>query len=461
MTSTSLRLRLTLIILLPLLAIGAAVGAWQVSDARTKAAALFDRSLLSAALAISADVTASNGDAISLETTDLLQDTSGGPVFYHVYAPDGIYVLGYASPPVSLAAPIGSEEQITYFDGRYGGRDVRVLRYRSVTTVDGISGPFTFTVWQDVAVRNIFVRDLVLRTFTVISVLIGSVALVVWFGISIGLRPLLDLEDAISRRSSDDLRPIRRAVPPETRGLVTRLNTLFGQVERAMDAQNTLISNAAHQLRNPIAGVLAMAEAVQSAPTTDAVQDRTGELLFAARRASDLANKLLTLERVRAAPQDTLASTVDLGAMIDEVVSEFQSEAMRRNVLIRAEVPPGQTLIVADQVMVGEAITNLVDNALQHGGPKLRHTDVRLTRDAQSAIVTIADDGVGLDQDDIGTVLARFGQANPGEGSGLGLSIAQAVAERHGGELQLETERTGLAVSLTLPLATGCQRPTA
>lgn len=453
MTSTSLRLRLTLIILIPLLAIGAAVGAWQVSDARAKAADLFDRSLLSAALAISADVAMSNGDAISLETTDLLQDTSGGPVFYHVYAPDGIYVLGYATPPVSLDAPTASDEEVTYFDGRYHSRDVRVLRYRSVTTIDGINGAFTYTVWQDVAVRNDFVRDLVLRTFTVIAVLIGSVALVVWFGVSLGLRPLLDLEDAISRRSSDDLRPIRRAVPPETRGLVTRLNTLFGQVERTMEAQTALISNAAHQLRNPIAGVLAMAEAVHTAPSEAAMQDRTEDLLLAARRASDLANKLLTLERVRAAPEGAFDSPVDLGAMVGEVVEGFQPEARTRGVRLAADIAEGQTMVVADSVMVGEAIINLVDNALQHGGASLSQTQVRLSRVGNSAIVTVTDDGVGLDPADIETVLSRFGQASPGEGSGLGLSIADAVAERHGGALELDTNRRGLEVTLRLPLA--------
>ena len=448
--STSLRLRLTLIILIPLLAIGAVVGTWQVSDARTKAADLFDRSLLSAALAISADVAQSNGDAISLETTDLLQDTSGGAVFYHVYAPDGIYVLGYATPPVSLDAPIGSEEKIIYFDGRYHSRDVRVLRYRSVTTIDGINGAFTYTVWQDVAVRNAFVRDLVLRTFIVIAVLIGSLALVVWFGVALGLRPLLDLEDAISRRSSDDLSPIRRAVPPETRGLVMRLNTLFEQVERAMDAQTALISNAAHQLRNPIAGVLAMAEAVRSAPDTATMQGRTDELLQAARRTSDLANKLLTLERVRAAPQDAYTSKVDLVALIEQIVENLQPQASTLGVTLDADVSQ-RAHVVADKVMVGEAITNLVDNALQHGGPALSQTQVRLARDGDGALVTVEDDGVGLDPAQIETVLARFGQASPGEGSGLGLSIAEAVAERHGGALHLDTERRGLSVTLRLP----------
>jgi two-component system sensor histidine kinase TctE len=458
MTSLSLRLRLTLIILVPLLLIGAAVGSWQVSDARTKAAGVFDRSLLSAALAISADIARGNGNAISLETSDILQDTSGGPLFYHVYAPDGIYVLGYATPPVPLEGATTLSDEITYFDGRYHSRDVRVLRFRSTNTIDGVTGPFTFTVWQDVAVRRAFVQDLTVRTFIVITVLIGSVALVVWFGVSLGLRPLLDLEDAISKRNSDDLRPIRRAVPHEARGLVTRLNTLFGQVDIAMDAQTTLISNAAHQLRNPIAGVLAMAEAVQSAPTDAEARARTGGVLQAARRASDLANKLLTLERLRAAPLDTSDSDVDLRALVGGIADDFQADAAARGVTLEVSTPAEAVVLQADKVMVGEAITNLIDNALKHGGPHMSQLHVQVSTEVDIAVVSVEDDGRGLAHSDVETVLARFGQAQPGEGSGLGLSIAQAVADRHNGALELETDRRGLAVTLSLPLN---HRPTA
>lgn len=448
MTSLSLRLRLTLIILVPLLLIAAAVGTWQVNDARAKAADLFDRSLLSAALAISGDVALSQGNALSLETTDRLQDASGGQVFYHVYAPDGIYVLGYATPPVPQAAPTEFEQDVTFYDGLYHSRDVRVLRYRAANTIGAITGPFTYTVWQDVSVRSAFVRDLTLRTFTVIAVLIGSVALVVWFGVGLGLRPLLDLEDAIARRSSDDLKPIRRAVPPEARGLVTRLNTLFGQVERAMEAQNTLISNAAHQLRNPIAGVLAMAEAVQSAPSDAEARDRADGVLQAARRASDLANKLLTLERVRAAPLDALQSDVDMGELVKEVV---QAVLPQNSVRVHAQIPTAPVSAVADRVMVSEAIANLVDNALHHGGPELSDVQVRLTQHDSRVVVTVKDDGVGVSAADVDKVLARFGQARTSDGSGLGLSIAEAVAERHGGSLALNTQGSGLTVTLTLP----------
>ena len=96
--ATSLRVRLTAIILVPLLIIALAVGIWQLDYTRQKAEGIFDRSLLSTGLAIAADVARSGGDALSLETRDLLNDTSGGQVYYHAFAPSGVYVTGYATP---------------------------------------------------------------------------------------------------------------------------------------------------------------------------------------------------------------------------------------------------------------------------------------------------------------------------------------------------------------------------
>ena len=88
-------MRLTLIILLPLLCIGMAAGLWRLADARQTAADVFDRSLLSTAIAVANDVAISEGDALSPRTSQLLADTSGGRVFYHVFAPDGLIVAGY------------------------------------------------------------------------------------------------------------------------------------------------------------------------------------------------------------------------------------------------------------------------------------------------------------------------------------------------------------------------------
>lgn len=451
MTQASLRTRLFLIILLPLLVIAIIVGAWQVNNARTTAAEVFDRSLLTTALAIAADVARSNGDAISLETRDRLADTSGGRVFYHVYAPDGVFVTGYATPPLATEDRPDTDAETQFFNGAYYGRDVRVLKLKDITTIDGYSGVFTYTVWQDVEVRNAFVRDLSMRTFIVIFALTGTVATVVWFGVNLGLRPLLDLEDAISARTSSDLRPIQRHVPAETRGLVSRLNSLFGQMESAMEAQNEFISNAAHQLRNPIAGVLAMAEAVRTAPTPEAAKDRAEELLSSARHAKDLANKLLTLERIRAAPTNPDVARVDVNSLVTDVAEIFAAEASREHVAIAAHPSDDPAEIVADGVMVREAIANLADNALRHGGRSLSKIDISVTRENGSVRVAVADNGQGVSAEDVPMMLSRFGQASPGAGSGLGLSIAEAVADRHGGRLELDTRETGLTVSLEIP----------
>jgi two-component system sensor histidine kinase TctE len=449
--STSLRLRLTLIILVPLLLIAGLAGYWQWRDARDQAADLFDKSLLITALAIAGDLARSSGDALSLKTRDLLSDTSGGPVYYHSYAPDGVYVTGFATRPV-LQGAAKIDDQVTFYDSTYYGRPVRALRIRDVTTIEGLSGVFTYTVWQEVAVRSALLRDISLRAFTVMAVLIGTVAFVVWFGVRFGLRPLIELEDAIQRRSSDDLSPIRRAVPPETRGIVSRLNTLFTQVDAAMSAQASFISNAAHQLRNPIAGVLAMAEAVRSAPTEADLRSRAEELLQSARHAKDMANKLLTLERARAG--DKLVEPTDLRALLLELDDAHRDRAHAAGVDLNIRLPDQPVILNADPVMMTEALSNLIDNALRHGGPDLSRISVCIAQDSGVTSLIVADDGVGIAAQDLSRVRARFEQVEEGEGSGLGLSIAETVAENRGGWLDLTSGPDGgLTVCLRFPNA--------
>ncbi|MEL6701540.1 MAG: sensor histidine kinase N-terminal domain-containing protein [Pseudomonadota bacterium] len=185
----SLRARLTVIILTPLVVISWLVGVWAVVDAQNRADDRFDRALLSAALAVSRDVAVSGGDALSPETNALLRDSFSGPVFYHVFAPDGAFVTGYATPPVPVgAAPVDARGQ-QVFVGIHQSREVVALRFVDTMQVEGWSGDYTITVWQDLSFRRALVRDLVRSSLLVISLLMATVALVVWFGVRFGLRP--------------------------------------------------------------------------------------------------------------------------------------------------------------------------------------------------------------------------------------------------------------------------------
>ncbi len=444
----SLRMRLILIILIPLLGISLLIGIWATIDAQSRANDRFDRSLLSAALSVSRDVALSGGDALSPRTNTLLRDTSGGPVFYHVFAPNGVFITGYATPPVPPPNTIRAEDQQTYFDAIYQGSKVRVLRFRDAMQIDGLLGESTITVWQDTKLRNAIVRDLSKRTLGVMSSLVLALALIVWFGVRFGLSPLLDLQSAIAQRSSDDLSPIRRAVPHETKGIVATLNALLGQVSSTLQAKDDFISNAAHQLRNPIAGVLAMSQAVQSSRNLEDMKSRSAELVAAAKHTSVLANKLLAFERAKALRPNGDFNPTDLGPVIANVVSAHQSAARDLNVDLTCQLQSPQIPLNCDPLMMGEALANLIDNALMHGGPGLTKIEVTARASQNTITVQLCDDGQGIADIDFDRALERFSQIDPLGGSGLGLPIAQAVAKQHGGRFTLSDAQPGLCVTM-------------
>lgn len=452
MTRTmSLRARLVLIILAPLILVSLVLGVLTLQDAKARANERFDRSLLSTVLAISRDTALSGGDALSPKTLALLRDTSGGRVFYHVYAPNGAYVTGYATPPVLpnlLATP---EQTQNYYDATYQKRPVRALRYVDRMSISGLSGTFTFTVWQDVALRDSFVRDTTRRTFGGIAIIIAALTLIVWFGVRIGLRPLLDLQDAISQRSPRELNEIKRPVPVEVRGIVQTLNTLLSELRTTLQAKDEFISNAAHQLRNPIAGVLAMSEAVRSATTLSDMRERSAELVRSARGASDLANSLLAFERASSPKPRSQLSMIDVNDTLSEIRGQAERRAVARNVTLDFELAETGMTLRADPVLLQQGVLNLIDNALVHGGDPLSRVVVRTQVHGNNVRISIADDGVGIPPDEIEIAMARFGQVRQSEGSGLGLPIAIAVARSLGGDLTLSSNRKGLTVTMTLP----------
>lgn len=449
----SVRGRITLFILLPLLLVATVVGLWSYKDTKSSAQSRFDESLLATASAIARDIAASGGDALSLDTRDLIADTSGGQVFYHVYAPDGVFVTGYATPPVLAGASVS--EDMRFYDAQYLNSPVRVLKLQNVMQIEGLQGAFNFTVWQNTAVRDQYVRDLTRQTFIVISTITSSVALIVWFGVGIGLRPLLDLQDAIALRNTSELTPIRRAVPKEVKGVVATLNSLLAQVNESMQAKNVFISNAAHQLRNPMAGIMAMAEAVRSAPTAEAAIERTADLYESAQHASDLANKLISFERANRAGSADVFERIDVLPIIE---AALKNTRQRLSAHISFNFSPAlpDVYVRGDELMLEEAFGNIIDNAVKHGGPELSQIDIDVFVIDSMARIVIRDDGVGITEAELAIALERFGQVNPGSGSGLGLSIVQSVVAAHRGEFTIEPnpdQSNGVSIVMHLPLA--------
>lgn len=447
----SLRARLTLVILIPLLLLACLFGGWAYFDAKASAAERFDRSLLSTALAISRDTAVSGGDALSEQTRDLLRDTSGGAVFYHVYAPDGVFVTGYATPPVPPATALTAEGQ-TYFDAVYQGEPVRALRFTQTMSIDGLTGPFTFSVWQNTDLLDGFVLGRTRPVFLIIASMIGALALIVRFGVRLGLYPLIDLENAIARRSATDLSPIRRAIPEEVSGIVGRINTLLGELNSTLQAKDIFISDAAHQLRNPIAGVLALAESVKTSKSPTDMRTRSEDLIEAARDTAALANNLLTLERARATPRPDSLSRFDAIAMVVEITQKFIKSVQAENVNFMVDLPRLPAIVHGDAILFEQAILNVLNNALAHGGPSLSRISLAASVRDANLLITIGDNGKGIADVDFDKALARFSQITPTSGSGLGLPITLAIAETFEGAIKLRSSNETFEVELTFQL---------
>ena len=449
----SLRTRLILIILTPLMLISLGLGSLAFSDAQDRANDRFDRSLLSTALAISRDTALSGGDALSTSTRDLLRDTSGGPVFYHVYAPNGFYVTGYATPPVPPDPSAIHGQRQVYFYATYRGAPVRVLRFVEPMAIDGLTGNFTFTVWQDISLRDSFVRDSTSRTFGLIAVIIAAVAMIVWFGVRLGLRPLLDLQDAIAQRTPQELHAIKRPVPAEVTGVVQTLNGLLSELRTTLRTKDEFISSAAHQLRNPIAGVLAMSEAVHSAKTMKDVRERTEDLISAARRSSALANNLLAYERARTPKKISELPIISINPLVEDFIASLSGRADKQGVSLVFERSEEEANVQADPVLLREGLMNLFDNALVHGGECLSIIAAKTLVTERDVLIEVSDNGIGIAHDKVEIAMARFGQVSQSNGTGLGLPISMAVVESFGGDMSVTSMQSGLCVTMRLPRA--------
>lgn len=443
----SLRQRLLLLILTPLIVIACLLGYGRYTSALSTAEDLFDRALLAATLAISRDVEVSGGDALSVTTRDLIAEAAGGQVFYHVAGPDRAYITGYGYPPVPPPGLPDLAASPQYYVSIYRDEQVRALRLIEQTQDGPLQGLATVTVWQRQSERHDFARSLAQEAGVLLATLLAAVAVVIWFGVNLGLRPLLDLENAIAARSSDDLSQIRRRVPKEVQGIVSTLNALFGQVRAAMQARDVFISNAAHQLRNPVAGILALSEAAETATSDTERVERIADVRAAAARTARLTTQMLAIERIKGTPSNA-NTPLDLNEVAEAVATRNAERVLNANVAFDFQPAPGPAMIEGDPVMLTEAVENLIDNALVHGATDLSRIEIRVTVSGGAAMLTVADDGHGLAPVDAATAIARFSQVQPSEGSGLGLAIVDEVARMHGAQLSIDDVPEGAQISL-------------
>jgi signal transduction histidine kinase len=255
----------------------------------------------------------------------------------------------------------------------------------------------------------------------------------IWFATRRGLAPLDRIAEAIAARAPERLDPVVPAeAPREIRPMLDAMNGLFGRVAGALDKERRFTADAAHELRTPLAAIVAQTQVAQRARDAAERAHALDQIATGARRAGRLVEQLLTLARLDPAVGLPRAA-VRLDELAAEVCADHGAAALEKNIAL--ELDAAEPVVVQGNAdMLRVLLRNLLDNALRYTPPGGK-VGVGVTAHELS----VSDSGPGIPAEERESALRRFhrlaGQET--EGSGLGLSIVARIAELHGARLKL------------------------
>jgi two-component system, OmpR family, sensor histidine kinase TctE len=387
---------------------------------------------------------------------DIIEQDPLDRVSYMVSSPPGQFVLGnqkLPAPPPGTLLPTG---EALIYEAQLDGKPVRVALLE--VNYGELDSPQRLRVQlaKGLAVQQRIARELVADILLPLAVLGLLLALLVRAGIAGGLQPLKRLEALLgdrSERSLSALSPIElRQAPQEVHSLTRALNQMLTAVRRSVHHEKQFLNDAAHQLRTPLAGLISQTELALKERDPQALQERLAKVHAGALRSAHLVHQLLSLARTDA---EISLLPLDLAALAREVAREWTPRAIAADIDLGFE---GEDCLLAqgEKLLLHEALSNLIDNALHYAGRGAIVT-VRVTQQAGLALLEVEDNGPGLREADLPQVFERFWRASelPG-GCGLGLSIVAEIALRHGGgAVALNRLPHGLCLRISLPLPPG------
>jgi len=422
----------------------------------------YDRLLAGSALSI-AETLSVDGARVRVDipyaALDMLSAAPEDKVFYRVFGPGAQTVTGYEDLPTMPAARSRREEPSElpaprFFDATYRGDVVRFVVLGRQIAQPGQRGWVWVQVGQTRQAREELAGELVLGALLPIALLTLLALGLAWFGVARALRPLGTISADLAAREPADLQPMTVPVPAEVQPMVQAMNGFMRRLEGNLASLRSFIGDAAHQIRTPLAGLRAQAQLALDEDDPGEMRRGLVKIERNAARLTRLVNQLLSDAMVMHRADARRFEEFDL---VDVV-----KRAMRDAVPMTGDVPVGFISSVArapmrgDAVLLGEAIKNLIDNAIRHGSPESLGQDaeveVALHEAAGSYALTVSDRGPGIPAGDRKRIFDRFERGSTqSPGAGLGMAIVARVAASHGGTVELEErDGGGLVVRLVL-----------
>ena len=288
-------------------------------------------------------------------------------------------------------------------------------------------------------------RVITILALILLPVLVVITAVVGWFIARHAFKPVRQITDTVDAiNDGDDLTArigLRRG-RDEIHRLAATFDRMFDRLERSFDSEKRFASDASHELRTPVAIILAECEyARQNAQTVDDYRESLEVVERQGRRMSTLINQLLNITRMDQGTQVISREDADFSELAD-VVADETVRASGKALEVEKDIAPGVHANV-DVGLMSRLVQNLVENACKYT-PEGGRVRVSLAAAEGRLTLTVADNGIGIAKRDLPHIWERFWQADSSrgvdKGSGLGLAMVKQIADAHGGALSVESE---------------------
>jgi len=433
--------------------------------AQNIAGAPYDRQLAESVEILADHVKEFRGEArlqLPMPAREILRADSTDNLYFMVLGLRGEFVAGDREMPLPPEHNEPAPGMIRLRNDQVRGAEVRV----AYSWVEFANRPGAQPALIQVAetlerrsqLANEIIRGVIVPQFVVLPIAV----VLVWFGLSRGLRPLASLQSRIRARRPDDLSPIEaQAAPDEVAPLVDAFNELLSRMEQNLVTQKRFIADAAHQMKTPLAGMRTQAELALRETDTADLRRSLGQIAASTERATHLINQLLSLAHAEHQATDLAAfEAVDVARLAREQVREWVPQALARGIDLGYEGPDGPLRIVGLPLQLREMLKNLVDNALRYTPADAvppGTVTVRVREAESSVFVEVEDTGPGIPEMERPLIFERFYRVlgTNVDGSGLGLSIVREIVEQHDALLRVsfnphatDPDRPGTLISV-------------
>ena len=238
--------------------------------------------------------------------------------------------------------------------------------------------------------------------------------------------------------------------------LAIAFNHLLDRIENAFETRKRFISNASHEIRNPLTAIINEADiSLEKKRTGDEYRESLNSISTEAERMQLLVDNLLELSKISDADTSFQFDYLPLIPLVEEVVKKygFTGKENQIKVIIKEQPSGFDPGIWGNKNLIMSALTNIIDNACKFSNGK--EVLITLSSEAQNAVITVQDEGIGIPEEDLNHITEAFYRASNArtiKGSGIGITLARRIVEIHKGELLISSKiGEGTEVKIYLP----------